>query len=78
MAEKTGKRITITEREHFRKMASVFDDVINMPEYKSGSVKEALTLFSNKAHKKMFLPKDERLKVSQRVDRITKEVLREA
>ena len=77
VAEKTGKRITITEREHFRIMTSVFDEVINEPDFKTDKVKDALILFSNKAHKKMFLPKEERERVSQRVDKVTKEVLRE-
>ena len=77
VAEKTGKRITISEREHFRIMTSVFEEVITMPEHKSDRVKEALIVFSNMAHKKMFLPKAERLRVSQRVDKVTKEVLKE-
>lgn len=77
VAEKTGKRITITEREHFRIMTSVFDEVINEPDFKTDKAKDALILFSNKAHKKMFLPKEERIRVSQRVDKVTKEVLRE-
>lgn len=77
VAEKTGKRITISEREHFRIMASVFEEVITMPEHKSDKVKEALIVFSNKAHKKMFSPQAERLRVSQRVDKVTKEVLKE-
>ena len=75
VAEKMVKRITLSEREHFRIMTSVFDDVISNPEYKTEEVKNALILFSNKAHKKMFLPKEERLRVSRRVDRVTTEVL---
>ncbi len=72
MAERSVK---ITKREHFQIMCQVFDDVTNNEEYKNEKVKEALVVFSNKVHQKIFSPQKERLAISARVKRITTEVL---
>lgn len=71
------KEIKISEREHFRIMCQVFDDVMSNPEYKNNQTKEALIAFSNQAHKKMFSPAKERNGISPKVNRVAMEVLGE-
>ena len=67
------KRVNISEREHFKIMCQVFEETL--AEHKNEAAKEALITFSNKAHKRIFAPKAERLRVTARVEQITTEVL---
>lgn len=67
--------VNLSEREHFTIMCQVFEDVISQEEFKSEQVRQALTIFSNLAHKKIFSSKKERQKVSARVANVVSEVL---
>lgn len=73
--ESVVKSVNISEKEHFKIMCQVFDEVINQPEHKNEAAKEALIVFSNAVHKKMFQPQKQRLYVTPRVERIATEVL---
>lgn len=73
--ENVVESVRIGKREHFKIMSSVFEEVIDNPDYKTDKIREALTLFSNKAHKKIFSSAAERGRISPRVERITREVL---
>lgn len=70
------KNVSISEREHFKIMCQVFDEVMNEAEHKNEYAKNALIVFSNRVHKKMFSSKAERLKITPRVEQVANETLK--